>query len=88
MDPEYSGIYGKTLDLLRELMNNGYAFSSGKYGPKEYIKLKKYFPQIRRTKRYGRMIYYLDDKSKFAAKALLEVTKRKGYELSGFKRDC
>ena len=77
MDPEYSGIYGKTLDLLKELMWNGYAFSSGKYGLKEYIKLKEYFPQIRRTKMYGRMIYYLDDKSKFAAKALLEVTKRK-----------
>ena len=77
MDPEYSGIYGKSLDLLKELMWNGYAFSSGKYGLKEYIKLKEYFPQIRRTKMYGRMIYYLDDKSKFAAKALLEVTKRK-----------
>jgi len=77
MDPDYSGIYGKTLDLLKELMWNGYAFSSGKYGLKKYIKLKEYFPQIRRTKMYGRMIYYLDDKSKFAAKALLEVTKRK-----------
>jgi len=76
-DIDYSGIYGKSLELLKELMQNSYAFSSGKYGLKEYIKLKKYFPQIRRTKIYGRMIYYLDDKSKFAAKALLEVTKRK-----------
>ena len=40
------------------------AFSSGKYGLKEYTKLKEYFPQIRRAKMYGRMIYYLDDKSK------------------------
>jgi len=86
MDPEYSGIYGKTLDLLRELMNNGYAFSSGKYGLKEYIRLKEYFPQIRRTRMYGRKIlYYLDDKSKFAAKALLEVTKRKVISYQGLK---
>ena len=86
MDPEYSGIYGKTLDLLRELMNNGYAFSSGKYGLKEYIRLKEYFPQIRRTRMYGRKIlYYLDDKSKFAAKALLEVTKRKVMSYQGLK---
>ena len=77
MDPEYSGIYGKTLDLLKELMWNGYAFSSGKYGLKEYIKLKEYFPQIRRTKMYGRMIYYLDGKSKIAVNAILEVSNKK-----------
>jgi len=87
MDLEYLGIYGKTLDLLKELLKNGYTFSSGKYGLKEYIKLKEYFPQIRRIKMYGRMIYlyYLDDKSKFAAKALLEVTKRKVMSYQGLK---
>jgi len=72
-----TGIYGKTLDLLKELMWNGYAFSSGKYGLKEYIKLKEYFPQIRRTKMYGRMIYYLDGKSKIAVNAILEVSNKK-----------
>lgn len=77
MDIEYSGIYGKSLDLLKELMKSGYAFSSGKYDLKEYVKLKKYFPQIRRTKMYGRMIYYLDDKSKIAAYELLKVSNKK-----------
>jgi len=77
MDIDYSGIYGKSLDLLKEVMQNGYTFSSGKYGPKEYIKLKKYFPQIRRTKMFGRMTCYIEDKSKIAAKALLEVSNKK-----------
>ena len=76
-DIDYSGIYGKSLDLLKELMWNGYAFSSEKYGLKEYIKLKEYFPQIRRTKMYGRMIYYLDGKSKIAVNAILEVSNKK-----------
>ena len=34
-DPEHAGIYGKSLELLKELMQNGYAFPSGKYGLKE-----------------------------------------------------
>ena len=76
-DIDYLGIYGKSLDLLKELMRNGYAFSSGKYGLKYYVKLKKYFPNIRRTKMYGKTIYYLDDKSKIAAKALLKVSNKK-----------
>lgn len=76
-DIDYLGIYGKSLDLLIELLQNGYTFPSRKYGLKEYIKLKKYFPDIRRTKMYGKIIYYLDDKSKIAAMALLEVSKKK-----------
>jgi hypothetical protein len=76
-DLDYSGIYGKSLDLLKDLIQEGYVFSSGKYGYKEYIKLKKYFPQIRRTKMHGKMIYYLDDKSKLVAEALLEITNKK-----------
>jgi len=71
------GIVGKSLDLLKELVTNGYAFSSRKYGLKEYIKLKKDFPQIKRTKIYGKMIYYLDDKSKIAAEAILNISNKK-----------
>lgn len=76
-DIDYSGIYGKSLDLLKELMTNGYAFSSNNYGTEHYIKLKNYFPNIRRTKMYGRVIYYLDDKSKIAAQAMLEILNKK-----------
>jgi len=77
MDIDYSGIYGKSLELLKELMRNGYTFSSKKYGIKEYSKLKTYFPNIKRTKLHGKMIYYADDKSKIAANAFLEVLNKK-----------
>jgi len=77
MDAEYLSFYGKSLDLLKELMKKGYAFSSKKYKTTHYIKLKKYFPNIRRTKMHGKMIYYLDDKSKIAANALLENLNKK-----------
>lgn len=70
-------IKGKSLDLLEELVQNGYAFSSGKYGLNEYIKLKNIFPKIQRIKTHRKMIYFLDDKSKLAAKALLEATNKK-----------
>lgn len=76
-DMDCHGIYGKSLDLLKELMLNGYVFSSKNYGTTEYMKLKKYFPQIRRVRMYGRMIYYLDDKSNIAANALIKLSKKK-----------
>jgi len=71
------GISGRPLSLLKKLVKNGYALSSEGYSLKEYIRLKKDFPQIRRTKMYGRMIYYLDDKSEAAAEALINVTNKK-----------
>ncbi len=76
-DIDYLGIYGKSLNLLKELMLNGYAFPSKKYGTEHYVKLKKYFPTIRRTKMHGKMIYYLDDKSKIATEAFLKVSNKK-----------
>ena len=76
-DIDYLGIYGKSLDLLKELIMNGYVFSSKRYNTTHYVKLKKYFPQIQRARMYGRRIYYIDDKSKVAAKALLEVSNKK-----------
>lgn len=76
-DLEYLGIYGKSLDLLKELIQNGYAFSSKKYNTSHYVKLKKFFPNIRRTKMHGKLIYYLDDKSNLAAEALLETINKK-----------
>ena len=65
-------IYGRALILLRTLMKEGYAFSSPEYGLKEYQMLKKQFPSIYRTKQYGKVIFYLDDKAKIAAKAFFE----------------
>lgn len=76
-DADYLGIYGKSLDLLIELLEKGYAFPSGEYGLKEYIKLKNFFPNIRRTKIHGKMIYYFDDKSKIATEAFLKTSNKK-----------
>jgi len=76
-DVDYLGIYGKSLDLLKELLENGYAFSSKKYNTTHYVKFKKYFPNIRRTKMYGKMIYFLDDKSKTATEAFLKTLNKK-----------
>lgn len=74
---KYRSIRGKSLDLLKELVKNGYAFSSKEYGQKQYIKLKKDFPNIRRTKMHGKMIYFLDDKSNIAANAFLNTINKK-----------
>jgi len=71
------GIAGRTLDLLQEIMGNGYAKSSMKYQYKHYQKLRLKFPNIRRVKMYGRAIYYLDDKSDIAARAFLESLDKK-----------
>ena len=76
-DNRYPTIKGKSLNLLKELVQKGYAFPSKEYGQKQYIKLKKDFPKIRRTKIYGKMIYYRDDKSKIAAEAFLKVSNKK-----------
>ena len=74
---DYLGINGKSLDLLKELLDKGYAFSSKKYNTTHYVKLKNFFPNIRRTKMHGKMIYYLDDRSKTAAQAFLKITNKK-----------
>jgi len=76
-DVDYSGIYGKSLNLLIELIQNGYVFPPKNYTIKHYIKLKTYFPNIRRIKIHGKMIYFFDDKSKVAFKALIEVLNKK-----------
>ena len=76
-DADYLVMYGKSLDLLKELMQDGYTFSSKKYNTTHYVKLKKYFPNIRRTKMHGKMIYFLDDKSNIASQAFLEVLNKK-----------
>jgi hypothetical protein len=74
---DYLGINGKSLDLLKELLDKGYAFSSKKYNTTHYVKLKNYFPNIRRTKIHRKMIYYLDDKSNIATNALLNNINKK-----------
>jgi hypothetical protein len=70
-------ISGRSLNLLKELVKNGYALSSDSYGLEEYIRLKKDFPQIKRMRMYGRVIYFFDGKEKIVEKALLEALNKK-----------
>lgn len=70
--PKKPDINYRAFLLLEELMNNGYAFSSSKWGLKDYQVLKKKFPLIHRFKMYGRVIFYLEDKSDIAVRAFLE----------------
>ena len=70
--PKKPDINYRAFLLLEELINNGYAFSSLKWGLKDYQVLKKKFPLIHRFKMYGRVIFYLEDKSDIAVRAFLE----------------
>ncbi len=75
--PKKADINYRAFILLKELINNGYAFSSSKYGLKDYQILKTKFPSIHRVKMYGRVIFYLEDKSDIAARTFLESLDKK-----------
>lgn len=79
------GIAGNSLKLLEEIMKKGYATKSKIYNYKAYQTLHKRFPNIRRVKMYGRVIYFLRERSDNAMRAFLEITKNKkimsGHEL-------
>jgi hypothetical protein len=64
-------IKGNTLELLKQLMNEGYV-----YPPISTLhqlrKLKKYLPVIQRTQVDGRSIYHLSDKNRIALQAVMK----------------
>ena len=70
-------ITGLSLELLKELMQKGYAFSSNKYRVEYYRKLKKYFPNIHKINLYGRVIFFLREHKDEAMKAFLETVNLK-----------
>jgi DNA-binding CsgD family transcriptional regulator len=71
------GIAGKTLDLLQEIMEKGYAKSSTKHPYKYYQKLRAKFPNIRRVKMYGKTIYFIQERSDEAMRDFLEDLNKK-----------
>ncbi len=75
--PKKADISHRAFLLLKDTVNRGYALPSSKYGLNEYQILKKKFPNICRVKMYGRVIFFLKDKSDFALRAFLEITDRK-----------
>jgi len=70
-------VQDKKLELMKDLLRNGYALASKKYHTPQYNELKRHFPSICKVKMYDRVIFYLEDKKDIAARALLDNSKRK-----------
>ena len=70
-------ICAKTFDLLQDIMKNGYALKSKKYTFQNYQKLRLKFPNIRRVKVHGRVIYFIEDKADLACKIFLQNLPKK-----------
>ncbi|UCF49319.1 MAG: hypothetical protein JSU91_06105, partial [Thermoplasmatales archaeon] len=64
-------IKGKTLELLKQLMNEGYIYPT--ISTIHHLrKLKTYLPMIQRTQVDGKSIYHLSDKNRVALQAVMK----------------
>jgi len=63
------GIQGKSLELLKELLEKGYVNSTDETSQR-LRRLKKYLPMIQRAQVKGYSVYYLSDKSEIRAAPL------------------
>lgn len=70
-------VHDKKLELMKDLLRDGYALPSKKYHTPEYNELKRHFPSICKIKMYDRVIFYLEDKKDIATRAFLDNSKRK-----------
>ena len=64
------GIQGKALDLLKELLKNGYIVST-EDNTQRLRRLQKYLPMIQRSQVDRRDVYYLSDKNKMALRSII-----------------
>ena len=70
-NPGRTEIRGKTLELLKELLQKGHINCRSKCSP-NFHTLQKHFPVIKRTQIDHKAIYYLEDKNKEALRGFLE----------------
>lgn len=70
-------VQDRKLELMKDLLRDGYAFASRKYHTPEYNELKRHFPSICKVKMYDRVIFYLEDKKDVATRVFLENSQRK-----------
>ena len=70
-------VHDRKMELMKDLLRDGYALPSKKYHTPKYNELKKHFPIICKIKMYDRVIFYLEDKKDIAARAFLDNSKRK-----------
>ena len=66
------GIQGKSLDLLKRLLEYGYVHSNQETHQR-LRRLRKYLPMIQRAQVDGKSIYFLDDKNKIALQAMMKT---------------
>ena len=73
--PRIEGPYirGKQLELLRQLLKDGYVYTSNNRNPLRG--LQKHFPMIKRAQFKNRSIYYLEDKSNAALREMIKQNK-------------
>lgn len=74
--PGRSEIRGKTLELLKQLLTQGYVDSARNCSQNLHT-LRKHFPVIQRAQVNNKSFYFLDDKNKIALKAMLDMRKSK-----------
>ena len=74
--PGRSEIRGKTLELLKQLLTQGYVDSARNCSQNLHT-LRKHFPVIQRAQVDNKSFYFLDDKNKIALKAMLDMRKSK-----------
>ena len=73
----WPGIRGGTLELLQELLTEGYAMHPCYDIKQRYKVLKKNFPTVCKVKMYGKNIFFLEDKADKAARVFLENINKK-----------
>lgn len=74
--PIEPSIWGKAVDLLKQLLLDGYVHSTKESNP-ALRRLKNNFPMIQRSQIEGKGIYYLNDKNRQALQSVLEQKKSK-----------
>jgi predicted transcriptional regulator len=74
--PGNRGIRGNTLELLKQLLMDGYILSSAKNSSNLHT-IKKHFPNVKRTQIDGKSVYYLNDKKKQALEAMIKQKQKK-----------
>ncbi|MGC9385135.1 MAG: hypothetical protein ACP5D6_11100, partial [Kosmotogaceae bacterium] len=74
--PGNRGIRGNTLELLKQLLIDGYVLSSAKNSSNLHT-LKNHFPHVKRTQIDGKSVYYLNDKRKQALEAMIKQKQKK-----------
>ena len=75
-NPGRTEIRGKTLELLKELLQKGHVNCRNRCSP-NFHTLQKHFPVIKRAQAAHKTVYYLEDKNKDALRALLENKRSK-----------